>query len=539
MKLQTDILVIGSGIAGLSYAIKTAKFAKVLLITKKEQAESNTNYAQGGIATVTSADDSYDLHIKDTLECGVGLCHTGAVEQIVKNGPKLINELIQLGVKFSKEQGKLDLSREGGHSRKRIIHAKDLTGKEIERALLHNISKNKNIKVLEHHTAIDLITEHNLKPIKRTGNINCYGAYAYDELNNDIITIISKLTVICTGGIGQVYLHSTNPAIATGDGIAIGYRAGCLIGNMEFVQFHPTSLFEKKSDRTNGQSFLISEALRGAGAILKTKNGEEFMFKYDPRGSLAPRDIVARAIDNEMKRHGDDFVYLDIISLGKNKILNKFPNIYNKCLSIGINITKDMIPVVPAAHYICGGIVCDLDGKTALGNLYVLGESAMTGVHGANRLASNSLLEALVYADKAAKICFSGLKKIKYKSSSLIPEWDASGTENAEEWILISQNRTEIKQIMSNYVGIVRSNLRLHRALRRIQLIKDETESFYKRTKVSRELLELRNMVQISYLIIRSALMRKESRGLHYSTDYPVIKRTFKKDTIISQKTVN
>lgn len=539
MKLRTDILVIGSGIAGLSYAIKAARFAKVLLITKKEQAESNTNYAQGGIATVTSADDSYDLHIKDTLECGAGLCHTGAVEQIVKNGPKLINELIQLGVKFSKEQGKLDLGREGGHSRKRIVHAKDLTGREIERALLHNISRNKNIKVLEHHTAIDLITEHNLKPRKRTGKINCYGAYAYDELNNDIITIISKLTVICTGGIGQVYLHTTNPAIATGDGIAIGYRAGCLIGNMEFVQFHPTSLYEKKSERKNGQSFLISEALRGAGAILKTKSGEEFMFKYDPRGSLAPRDIVARAIDNEMKKHGDDFVYLDITALGKSNIMNKFPNIYNKCLSIGLNIAKDMIPVVPAAHYICGGIVCDLDGKTSLGNLYVLGESAMTGVHGANRLASNSLLEALVYADKAAKLCCGGITKIKHKPSSLVPEWDASGTENAEEWILISQNRTEIKQIMSNYVGIVRSNLRLHRALRRIQLIKDETESFYKRTKVSRELLELRNMVQISYLIIRSALMRKESRGLHYSTDYPNLKRTFEKDTVITNKTVN
>ncbi|HWA06921.1 MAG TPA: L-aspartate oxidase [Ignavibacteria bacterium] len=537
MRLETDILVIGSGIAGLSFALKAAKKHKVLIVTKKEQAESNTNYAQGGIATVTSPDDSYELHIKDTLECGAGLCHTDAVEQIVKNGPHLINELIELGVNFSREQGKLDLGREGGHSRQRIVHAKDLTGKEIERALLHNITNHKNITVLEHHTAIDLITEHNIKKRKPTGNINCYGAYAYDEMNDEIYTILSDLTVICTGGIGQVYLHTTNPAIATGDGIAIGYRSGCKIGNMEFVQFHPTSLYENKINPTDGQSFLISEALRGAGAILKTKNGEEFMFKYDSRGSLAPRDIVARAIDSEMKKHGDDFVYLDITKLGEEKIKNKFPYIYKKCLSIGINMAKDMIPVVPAAHYSCGGIVSDLDGRTSMNRLFVLGEASMTGVHGANRLASNSLLEALVYADKAAKICCIDPAKTK-RSKIKIPDWDSSGTENAEEWVLISQNKYEIKQIMSNYVGIVRSNLRLHRALRRITLIKDEIETFYKKTRVNRELLELRNMVLISYLIIRSALMRKESRGLHYSTDYPETKRSYLKDTVITNKTV-
>ena len=537
MRLKTDILVIGSGIAGLSFALKAAKFAKVLIVTKKDRAESNTNYAQGGIATVTSPDDSYTLHIKDTLECGAGLCHLDAVEQIVTNGPKLINELIELGVNFSREQGKLDLGREGGHSRQRIVHAKDLTGKEIERALLHNLTINPNITVFEHHTAIDLITEHNIKG-KAGKNISCYGAYAFDEMNNEIYTILSKQTVICTGGIGQVYLHTTNPAIATGDGIAIGYRSGCTIGDMEFVQFHPTSLYENKLENTDQQSFLISEALRGAGAILKTRSGEEFMHKYDTRGSLAPRDIVARAIDSEMKKHGDDYVYLDITKLGEAKIKNKFPYIYKKCLSIGINISKQMIPVVPAAHYSCGGICSDLNGKTSINRLFVLGEASMTGVHGANRLASNSLLEALVFADKAARVCKSEVKEIKIDKDSLIPDWDASGTENTEEWILISQNKHEIKQIMSNYVGIVRSNLRLHRALRRIKLIRSEIETFYKKTKVTRELLELRNMALISYLIIRSALMRKESRGLHYSTDYPETKNSYLKDTIISNKTV-
>lgn len=538
MRRTTDILVIGSGIAGLSFALKASRYAKVLIITKKDQAESNTNYAQGGIATVISPDDSYSLHIKDTLECGAGLCHTEAVEQIVNNGPSLINELISLGVKFSKEHGALELGREGGHSRRRIIHSKDLTGKEIERALLYNVNHNKNIKVLEHHSAIDLITEHNLKRKKSSRKRHCYGAYVYDEKKNRIMTILAGITVICTGGIGQAYLHTTNPPIATGDGIAMAYRSGCLIGNMEFVQFHPTSLYENRLAGEQPQAFLISEALRGAGAVLRLQNGREFMHRYDKRGSLAPRDIVARAIDSEMKKSGTDYVYLDITSLSEKQLKDKFPNIYTRCLETGINIAKDYIPVVPAAHYGCGGIVSDLNGKTSIERLYVLGEAAMTGVHGANRLASNSLLEALVYADKASKKCQREIKHVKPAANSRIPDWDSSGTENTEEWILISQNKNEIKQIMSNYVGIVRSNLRLHRALRRIDLIRTETNIFYKKTRVSRELLELRNMVLISYLIISSALMRKESRGLHYSTDYPNTGSKRPKDTLISNKIV-
>jgi L-aspartate oxidase len=538
LRVKTDILVIGSGIAGLSFALKASKYAKVLIITKKDKAESNTNYAQGGIASVISPNDSFELHIKDTLDCGAGLCHIDAVEQIVENGPHLIKELIDLGVKFSKENGRLDLGREGGHSKSRIIHAKDLTGREIERALLYNVAHNKNIKMFEHHTAIDLITEHNFKKIKKIKKRNCYGAYVFDENSNKIFTVLSKLTVICSGGVGQVYLHTTNPVIATGDGIAMGYRSGCLIGNMEFVQFHPTSLYERRISGEKEQAFLISEALRGAGAVLRIKNGREFMYKYDKRGSLAPRDIVARAIDAELKKSGDSYVYLDITHLSEKKIKGKFPNIYNKCLSIGINISKDYIPVVPAAHYMCGGILSDLDGRTSLNNLYVLGEASMTGVHGANRLASNSLLEALVFADKASRTCCDDLKHIKSIPNPVINDWDSSGTVNTEEWILISQNKTEIKHIMSNYVGIVRSNLRLHRALRRINFIRDEIEMFYKKTKVSRELLELRNMALISYLIIRSALLRKESRGLHYSTDYPKLNNKYKHDTIITNKIV-
>jgi L-aspartate oxidase len=540
LRIYTDILVIGSGIAGLSFALKASRYARVTIITKKEKAESNTNYAQGGVASVMSGNDNFELHINDTLEAGAGLCHRKAVEEIVSHGPALVQELIRLGVEFSEHNGKLDLGREGGHSRNRIVHAKDLTGKEIESALLHHVSTNKKIKLFEHHTAVELITEHHFKPGNRLNNkkISCYGAYVFDELKYKIFTIHAKVTLICSGGIGQVYLHTTNPAIATGDGIAMAFRAGCRIGNMEFVQFHPTSLYEADREKKS-QAFLISEALRGAGGLLRNKRGELFMKKYHPLGALAPRDVVARAIDSELKKHGDEYVFLDMTKIGKKAVQTKFPNIYRKCLLMGIDISKDYIPVVPAAHYICGGIVSDLNGNTGIGNLYALGESAMTGVHGANRLASNSLLEALVFADKASIDCEKYFVNKKEKQKKLeIPDWDDSGTVNAEEWILTSQNKLEIKQIMSNYVGIVRSDLRLHRALRRINLIMSEIENFYKKTKVNRELLELRNMALISYLITRSALLRKESRGLHYNTDYPYPLEKYLRDTIITNRVI-
>lgn len=533
MQVKTDILVIGSGIAGLTFALKASQFAQVLIITKKDRAESNTNYAQGGIASVVSSEDSFSSHIKDTLECGAGLCHLNSVKQIVNKGPNLINDLMKFGVKFSREDGKLDLGREGGHSANRIVHAKDKTGKEIERALLNKVSRIKNISLLEHHTAVELITEHHLKKNRPAGT-NCYGAYVYDEKKDIVVTVSSFITVICTGGVGQVYLHTTNPSIATGDGIAMAYRCGCEIGNMEFVQFHPTSLFESRGGNYSAHAFLISEAMRGAGAKLKTIRGKEFMRKYDKRAELAPRDIVARAIDSEMKKSGSNHVYLDASHIGRSRLLKKFPNIYRKCEEIGLDISKDYIPVVPAAHYICGGVTCDLNGRTSLNKLYVLGETSMTGVHGANRLASNSLLEAVVYADAASKKCRKEIAGFKRNRITDIPNWDDSGTINTEEWILVSQNRNEIRQIMSNYVGIVRNNERLRRAFKRIELIRREIEDFYKRTRVNRDILELRNMALISYLITISAIHRKESRGLHYNTNYPYRSKRYNKDTVIS-----
>ena len=554
--MTTDFLIIGSGIAGLSMALKLSELGKVLVITKKQKAESNTNYAQGGIATVLSEDDNFELHIADTMSCGGDLCHLDAVEKIVREGPVRINELIEYGVNFTKENGKLKLGKEGGHSKSRIVHAKDLTGKEIERALLSDISKNPNIQILEYHFAIDLLTDRNLhkksKPEinlvkkeyknEKTGQ-RCYGIYALNVKSNKVEKIISQKTILATGGLGQIYLHTTNPAIATGDGFAMAYRAGCELVNMEFVQFHPTSLYEKDVE-DDTQVFLISEAVRGAGAVLKTKSGKEFMQKYDRRKSLAPRDIVARAIDNELKKSGDQFVYLDLSSVGSDKIKKSFPNIYEKCLSKGIDITNEMIPVVPAAHYACGGIKTDLKGRTNIKNLYASGEVTMTGVHGANRLASNSLLEAVVFSDsifKYIKENFSLIKKTNFYNQSDfnklhndIFEWDDSGTENTEEWILISHNKHEIKEVMSDYVGIVRNTYRLKRAMTRIKMMRDEIKEFYDRTKVTVELLELRNMVTVAYIIIKSALKRRESRGLHYMLDYPERNdKTFKKDTVV------
>jgi len=538
--MKTDFLIVGSGIAGLSLAIKLSQLGKVTIITKKQKAESNTNYAQGGIATVIGEDDSFTLHIKDTLDCGAGLCNVKSVEKIVTEGPQRIRELIEMGVHFSKEHGEISLGKEGGHSRNRILHSKDLTGKEIERALLKKISETPHIKIYEYYFAIDLLTSRNLKKKKRSEKNKCYGIYAYNVNSNKVEKIAASYTILCSGGLGQIYQHTTNPAIATGDGYAMGYRAGCTIANMEFVQFHPTTLYENK-EQQDSQVFLISEAVRGAGAVLKNRDGKEFMQKYDKRKSLAPRDIVARAIDAELKKSGDTNVFLDMRHLNALKIKNEFPNIYKNCLKIGIDFTKQMIPVVPAAHYSCGGIKTDLNGRTSIENLFACGEVTMTGVHGANRLASNSLLEALVFSDainnyfeKYFKADLNRKKENLTKLYNNILNWNDKGTANAEEWILISHNKKEIKEIMSDYVGIVRNTIRLQRALRRILMMKEEIREFYKKTKVSVDLLELRNLVTVAALIVESAMKRKESRGLHYMLDYPKKDdKNFLKDTTI------
>ncbi|MBX7041716.1 MAG: L-aspartate oxidase [Ignavibacteria bacterium] len=548
----TDYLIIGSGIAGLSLALKLSRFGTVSVITKKHSAESNTNYAQGGIAAVMDSADSFESHIADTLDAGAGLCRVEAVEKIVREGPQMIRELIEIGAKFSKEHGRLELGKEGGHSMNRIIHAKDLTGKEVERALLNKILSSRNIRIFEYYFAIDLLTYRNLKKPDANGKA-CYGVYALNVKSNKVEKIIAGKTILATGGAGQVYLHTTNPSIATGDGIAMGYRAGCDIANMEFIQFHPTSLHEAGREDNSEQVFLISEAVRGAGAVLKSKSGKEFMRKYDKRGSLAPRDIVARAIDNEMKKSSDTHVMLDMRPIGKNKIAKMFPNICKRCLSIGIDPSVQMVPVVPAAHYTCGGIKTDLYGQTNLRNLYASGEVTMTGVHGANRLASNSLLEAMVFSDaifekisqeEEAAHTSAGMKRHTAEKRKKLAEvdanvltWNDKGTVNNEEWILISHNRREIKEIMSDYVGIVRNTYRLERAYRRIDMIKKEIKEFYDKTKVTVELLELRNLAAVAYLIIASAMKRHESRGLHYMLDYP--KRddiNFLRDTVIRKE---
>ncbi len=522
MNLKTDVLVIGSGIAGLFAALRISEYADVVLVTKKSKAESNTNYAQGGIASVIDPNDSFEKHVQDTLIAGAGLCNREAVESMVKEGPERIKDFINIGTQFTMKGSEYDLAREGGHSMSRILHSKDLTGKEIERALIHSVESKNNIKIFENAIAIDLLTEHNIANsiASSNENRNCWGAYVLDSNTNEVIKIISKATVLSTGGLGQVYLHTTNPSIATGDGFAMAYRAGAKIGNMEFIQFHPTSFYSNKIDSDiDGHSFLISEAVRGFGGLLKTKNGDLFMHNYDVRKELAPRDIVARAIDTELKKSGDNCVFIDLSHKQPEEIIDHFPNIYNTCLINGIDITKDLIPVVPAAHYACGGIVVNLKGESSLNGLYASGEVTMTGVHGANRLASNSLLEALVYAHR----CSTSIKEYLYSEDIFIPEildWDDSGTLSHDEKVLITHSINEIKQTMWDYVGIVRSDLRLERAAKRITNIFDETESLYRKTKVCNELLELRNLVTCSHIIIESAKLRKESRGLHYTLDY-------------------
>ncbi len=526
---KVDFLVIGSGIAGLSFALKAAKKGKVLIVTKSNEDESNTKYAQGGVAAVVDKSDSFEKHILDTQIAGAGLCDKQVVENVVREAPERIAELIAYGTSFDKEEnGFFDLAKEGGHSEHRILHYKDITGFEIERALLEQIHAHPNIELITHYFAIDLITQHHLGQFvdKQSEDILCYGVYVLNTKTNQVETILSKITVMASGGAGHIYASTTNPTIATGDGIAMVYRAKGKIRNMEFIQFHPTSLYNP----SEYPAFLVSEAVRGFGGILRRPNGVSFMEEYDDRASLAPRDIVARAIDAEMKKSGLDYVYLDITHRSKEDILNHFPNIYNKCLSIGLDMCTDYIPVTPAAHYLCGGVYVDAYGRSSIKHLYACGECSSTGLHGANRLASNSLLEAVVYADRIAQDALAQLDQISFQSG--IPAWDDTNTSLQNEDILVTHNLRETQKIMSDYVGIVRSDFRLERALRRLKLIFDETESFYKETKLSVPLCELRNVIQSAYIVIKSAMSRKESRGLHYTTDYPEMSAELK-DTIV------
>lgn len=519
MVKRYDFLVIGSGIAGMSFALKVAGKGKVALVSKTNLEEANTYFAQGGIASVTNLiTDNFEKHIEDTMIAGDQLSSREAVEKVVRNAPAQIKELISWGVDFDKdEKGNFDLHREGGHSEFRILHHKDNTGAEIQDSLIKAVQRHPNIDIYENHFTIEILTQHHLgiTVTRQTPDIECYGAYVMDMATGQIDTFLSKITLMATGGIGAIYQTTTNPMVATGDGIAMVYRAKGTVKDMEFVQFHPTALYHP-GDRP---SFLITEAMRGYGGILRTKDGKEFMQKYDERLSLAPRDIVARAIDNEMKNRGDEHVYLDVTHKDAEETKKHFPNIYKKCLDIGLDITREFIPVAPAAHYLCGGIKVDMDACSSINRLYAVGECACTGLHGGNRLASNSLIEAVVYADAAAKHSCSIMQDLTYQEN--IPAWNDEGTSSPEEMVLITQSIKEVGQIMSTYVGIVRSDLRLKRAWNRLDTIYEETESLFKRSVASKDICELRNMVNTGYLIMRQAIERKESRGLHYTLDYP------------------
>ncbi len=519
MVRKYDYLVIGGGIAGMSFALKVARTGRVALICKSTLEEANTTLAQGGVASVTDLQlDDFDKHIHDTMVAGDWLSDPKAVEKVVREAPSQISQLLQWGVDFDRrEDGSFDLHREGGHSEFRILHHADNTGYEIQQSLIRRIRESESIDVFEHHFAIEIITQHHLGKIvtRRTPDITCYGAYVLDENTGAVDTFLSRVTLMATGGVGAVYTTTTNPLVATGDGIAMVYRAKGTVRDMEFIQFHPTALFHP-GDRP---SFLITEAMRGYGAILRNPAGERFMEKYDPRLELAPRDVVARAIDSEMKAGGHDHVYLDVTHKDPGETRHHFPNIYAKCLSLGIDITKDYIPVAPAAHYLCGGIVVDTNAESSISRLYAVGECSCTGLHGGNRLASNSLIEAVVYADAAARHASAEISGISLRDD--VPDWNDEGTRHPEEMVLITQSIREVNQIMSTYVGIVRSNLRLDRAWNRLDILYEETERLFKCSKASREICELRNIINVGYLIMRQAKERHESRGLHYSLDYP------------------
>ncbi|MBN1958181.1 MAG: L-aspartate oxidase [Desulfuromonadales bacterium] len=529
MKITTDFLVIGTGIAGLTYALKVADQGTVSLVTKRDIDISATQLAQGGIATVFSAEDSFAEHAEDTMVAGAFLPNREIVDLVVESGPQAVRDLIDWGVAFSrkKDEDQYDLTREGGHSHRRILHAKDATGREIERALVEEALKHPNITLYQHHIAVDLITEAKVRQQPMTPN-RCLGAYILDKKNNEVLAFGAKFTVLATGGAGKVYLYTCNPDIATGDGVAIGWRAGADVANMEFMQFHPTTLYHP-----HAKSFLISEAVRGEGAILKRADGYAFMADYHPLKDLAPRDIVARAIDSEMKKSGDDSVFLDITHKGADFIKDHFPMIYETCLGFGIDMTREPIPVVPATHYLCGGLKADRDGETNIQNLFAIGEVACTGLHGANRLASNSLLEGVVFAKRAAELSLSRLNKDLPPNPPIKP-WDCGNATDSDEEVIVAHNWDEIRRCMWNYVGIVRSDKRLQRAMNRIEMIQKEIDEYYWDFLLTSDLIELRNITTVARLIVESALSRHESRGLHYTIDYPnTDDENFLHDTII------
>ncbi|MGD1153257.1 MAG: L-aspartate oxidase [Syntrophales bacterium] len=534
MEITTDFLVLGSGIAGLSFAIKAADLGTVAIVTKKEKSESNTNLAQGGIAAVYDKEDRFEYHINDTIAAGAGLCKEEVVRFVVMDGPERIKELLEWGVEFTRagddDASHYDLGREGGHSMRRVLHARDLTGQEIERALHEKASLKRNIDIFENHIGIDLILESAIPRRENGPRQKCLGAYILDTDRNQIHTFKAKFVILATGGSGKVYLITTNPDIATGDGIAMAYRAGAFIANMEFIQFHPTCLYHPEA-----KSYLISEALRGEGGLLRLKDGSTFMEKYHPMKSLAPRDIVAKAIDTELKKSGDEYVLLDITHKDRDFIISRFPNIYNRCLAFGIDITRDPIPVVPAAHYQCGGVSTDHYGETNIERLFACGEVACTGLHGANRLASNSLLEAVVFAHRSFVRIAEKFPATKDEPIP-IPPWDPRGATESDESIVVAHNWDEVRRCMGNYVGIVRSNKRLERAHRRIDLISREIDEYYRNFIVTRDLIELRNIATVAKTIIQCARIRKESRGLHYNIDYPEKDdRLWLNDTVISK----
>ncbi len=526
MPLHTDYLVLGSGVAGLSFALQAAAHGQVTIVTKRQRDDAATSWAQGGVAAVLSADDSFEKHVQDTETAGAGLCHDVVVELCVREAPDAIRWLMALGASFSvDEQGELDLGREGGHSERRIVHAGDITGREIERCLLEAVKHHENIQMLEWHMGVDLIMLS-----KFGGPDQCVGAYVLDEQSGTVHTVLARSTVIATGGAGKVYLYTSNPDVATGDGVAMAFRAGAEVANMEFYQFHPTCLYHPQA-----KSFLISEALRGEGAVLRLPDGTPFMKAHHPMADLAPRDVVARAIDYKMKRTGSDCVSLDITARPADFIRSRFPNIHAECLRFGIDMTTQPLPVVPAAHYMCGGVTSDLHGRTTLPGLWVLGEAACTGLHGANRLASNSLLEGLVFARRAAQRLAGMIGELRQSPWPEVPEWQVGSAAPSDEAVVVTHNWDEVRRLMWNYVGIVRSDARLRRAARRIALLEEEIREYYWKHLVNRDLLELRNIQTVAELIISSAASRHESRGLHYTIDFEETRERLAADTVVKR----